>query len=53
MSLKAKPEAALKVPKRSAAKRPGVKQAASPKSIEFDELLDQLAMHFNWKTRIL
>jgi Protein of unknown function (DUF2384) len=50
MSLKVKPEAAPKVPKRSAAKRPGVKQDASPKSVEFDDLLDQLAMHLNWKS---
>ena len=44
------PEVPVEVPKRSAAKRPGVKQAASPKSVEFDDLLDQLAMHFNWKS---
>jgi Protein of unknown function (DUF2384) len=50
MSPKVMRKAALKVPKRSAAKRSGVKQAASPKSVEFDDLLDQLAMHFNWKS---
>lgn len=50
MSLKVQPKAAPKVPKRVAAKRPGVKQAASSKSVEFDDLLDQLAMHFHWKS---
>jgi hypothetical protein len=50
MSLKVKPKAAPNVPKRSAAKRLGIKRAASPKTVEFDDLLDQLAMHLDWKS---
>jgi hypothetical protein len=50
MSLKAVRKGAPKAPKRSAAKRPGAKKAASPKSVDFGDLLDQLAMHLNWKS---
>jgi hypothetical protein len=50
MSLKATRKAALKASKHSTAKRPGVKKAASPKTIEFGDLLDQLAMHLNWNS---
>jgi uncharacterized protein (DUF2384 family) len=41
MAPKAMHKAARKVPKRSAAKRPGVKQAPSPKPVEFDDLPDR------------
>jgi hypothetical protein len=48
MSLKAFCRAALR--ERLSAKRQGAKKAASPKSREFNELLDRLAMHLNWKS---
>jgi Protein of unknown function (DUF2384) len=48
MSLKAFYRAALR--ERLSAKRQGAKKAASPKSREFNELLDRLAMHLNWKS---